>query len=138
MSDTQKDFYKKLLGRVGENQACKFLKKKKYKILEKNFACTFGEVDIIAQDKETIVFVEVKTRSDERFGEPMEAVNDTKQRRIILSAKYYLQKCGINENDISVRFDVIEIKNDNGNLTINHIENAFITGTQVRVFKNGF
>ena len=138
MSDTQKNFYKKLLGGVGEKQALKHLKAKRYKILEKNFSCSFGEIDLIALDKDCYVFVEVKTRSDVRYGEPMEAVNATKQRHIIMSAKYYLQKKGIDENSVKIRFDVIEVKNDNGNLTINHLENAFISGTQAYVFKNGF
>ena len=121
MSDTQKNFYKKLLGSVGEKTAVKFLKKKKYKILKTNQVTPFGEIDIIAKNGEYLVFLEVKARKDERFGTPREAVTEQKQRHIKNSAKFYIQK----ENlfDEKIRFDVIEVFLENGE--VNHIENAF-------------
>ena len=129
MSDSQKNFYKKLLGKVGEKCAVKYLKKNKYKILEQNYATHFGEIDIIAKDNDCYVFIEVKTRTSDKFGEPMEAVTDFKQRHIIRSAQSYLMTNKIDENQIKIRFDVIEVKSENGKNEINHIKNAFITHT---------
>lgn len=71
MRDTSKDFYKKLLGRTGEVKAEKFLKKLGYKILAKNYKTVVGEIDIIAKDGDTVVFVEVKTRTNEKYGAPL-------------------------------------------------------------------
>ena len=68
MPDTQKDFYKKLLGRTGESKAVSFLKKKKYRILKKNYVTKIGEVDIIAEQNGVIVFIEVKTRDTLFYG----------------------------------------------------------------------
>lgn len=127
MSDSQKNFYKKLLGKVGEKCAVKYLKKNKYKILEQNYATHFGEIDIIAKDNDCYVFIEVKTRTSDKFGEPMEAVTDFKQRHIIRSAQSYLMTNKIDENQIKIRFDVIEVKSENGKNEINHLKNAFIT-----------
>ena len=80
MQNTQKNFYKKLLGGIGEKKAEKYLKKNKYVILAKNYTTHFGEIDIIAKSKEEeIVFIEVKTRKDDYFGRPSEAVNKIKQ-----------------------------------------------------------
>ncbi len=119
MQFAQKNFYKKFLGRVGENKACEFLKKAGYKILEKNYKTFIGEIDIIAKDKDTIVFVEVKTRMDDGFGSPSEAVNRKKQEKYYKVASEYLQKN--RENDSPCRFDVIEIQDGQ----INHIIDAF-------------
>lgn len=127
MSDSQKNFYKKLLGGVGEKCAVKYLKKNKYKILEQNYVTHFGEIDIIAKDKDCYVFIEVKTRTSVRFGEPMESVTPFKQRHIIRSAQSYLMLKKIDENQVEIRFDVIEVKSDNGKNEINHVKNAFIT-----------
>ena len=107
MSDTQKNFYKKLLGSVGEKTAVKFLKKKKYKIVKTNEVTPLGEIDIIAKDGEYLVFLEVKARKDDQFGAPREAVTPLKQRHIVNSAKFYLKK--ENQLDEKVRFDVIEV-----------------------------
>lgn len=120
MQIAQKNFYKKLLGKVGEKVSADFLKKEGYKIERINYKTHVGEIDIIAIDKDkTIVFVEVKTRSSDRFGEPGEAVDLKKQEKIGLVAKEYLQKT--KKTDCPCRFDVIEIKNGE----INHIIDAF-------------
>ena len=79
------------IGKVGEQEAVKFLKKKNYKIIDQNFSCKIGEIDIIAYQKDTIVFVEVKTRKNNLFGTPGQAVNKSKQKKIIKTALYYLQ-----------------------------------------------
>ncbi|MBR1729389.1 MAG: YraN family protein [Selenomonadaceae bacterium] len=118
----------KQLGDVGEDFAANFLTSKGYEILDRNFR--YGreaEVDIIAKQNDLIVFVEVKTRFNDKLGRPAEAVNYPKQQRIILAAKKYLQD---NYNfDTPCRFDVIEIlandKMNSRSWKINHIENAF-------------
>ena len=119
MQITQKNFYKKLLGRAGEVKAVEFLKKKGLKILEKNYKTHIGEIDIIAKDNDTIVFIEVKTRSDDFFGAPSEAVNQKKREKYYKVALEYLTKTS--NTDSLCRFDVVEIENGK----INHIDNAF-------------
>ena len=107
------------MGRAGEKRACEFLKKKGFKILETNYKTFVGEIDIIALDKEVLVFIEVKTRMDDAFGNPSEAVNRKKQEKYIKVASEYLQK---NKKTESLcRFDVIEIQDGE----INHIIDAF-------------
>lgn len=110
--------YKRMIGSEGERQAAAHLRKRKYKIIETNYSSRFGEIDIIAKEGNTIVFVEVKKRKDISFGGGAAAVNYTKQKRIILTASSYMQQNNIQS---AVRFDVIEINNG----IINHIENAF-------------
>ena len=110
------------LGNKGENWAIKFLKEKGYKILERNLKTPFGEVDIIAKDRNTIVFIEVKTRSSDAFGQPFEAVNYQKQERLKKIALFYLKGIKI---DLPIRFDVMSIIFRNGKTEINHIINAF-------------
>lgn len=119
MQIAQKNFYKKFLGRAGELKAAEFLKKKGYKILKTNYKTAIGEIDVIAEDDGVIVFIEVKTRTDESFGAPAEAVNYKKQQKYYKVASYYLmvQK----KTDSACRFDVVEIENGQ----INHILNAF-------------
>ena len=121
----------KQTGDIGEDAAVKFLKKKGYKTVARNFRTPHGELDIIAENKEYIVFAEVKTRDirrDSKYGKPSDAVNKAKQRRIIYSAKLYLSKHPSNKKQ---RLDVIEVlksEDENGKITvsdINHIENAF-------------
>ncbi len=114
------------IGANGEKAAAKFLKKNGYKILKKNFYSAHGEIDIIAQNKEYLVFVEVKSRknSEENFinyGLPCEAVDKNKQKHIIYTARCFLQNYN---KDKSMRFDIIEVYLDK-EMKINHIENAF-------------
>lgn len=114
-----------LLGKWGEAKACEYLRKKHYKVIGANYNSGFGEIDLIAENKKVIVFVEVKLRKDERFGSPGEFVTYQKQRKIILAAKSWLAK---NNTDKIIRFDIIEIYAPEGisdNFTLNHIENAF-------------
>ena len=119
MQIAQKNFYKKLLGRVGEQKAAEHLEKKGYKVLEKNYKTHVGEIDLIARDKEEIVFIEVKTRSSDAFGAPGEAVDIKKQEKYYKVAEEYLLKT--NKKNLPCRFDVVEIENGQ----INHVINAF-------------
>ena len=114
----------KTLGNFGEDCAAKFLEDCGYTIVARNFRIRSAEIDIIAQIDGTIVFVEVKARSNIRHGLPSEAVTGRKQKKIIEAAGVFLQ----DENfcDCACRFDVVEIFLDDGRVEeINHIENAF-------------
>jgi len=97
----------KELGRKGEEVAFRFLKKKGYKIIEKNYVCKMGEMDIIAREKDTLVFIEVKTRTSMAFGPPQLAVNSTKQMQLSKVALYFLKEKRL--EDIKARFDVVAI-----------------------------
>lgn len=112
-------------GKIGENLACQYLEKNNYKIIERNFRCRQGEIDIIACDKikNELVFVEVKTRSSLKYGRPSEAVEKVKQKHIKNVAQYYCYKKKI--KDTEIRFDVIEVFLNNSNYKIEHIEQAF-------------
>ena len=111
----------------GENLAGKFLKKRGYKILRRNYAGKSGEIDIIAYDKGSISFVEVKTRLSENYGPPELAVTREKRKRIIRTALNYLVTNHI--EDIDYRFDVVSIlyKEDDNNPAIELFESAFTT-----------
>ena len=111
----------KVLGTKGETLAEKYLQKKGYKILQKNYKNFIGEIDIICFDKKNneTIFVEVKTRQSAKYGQPCEAVNYFKQQKIYKTATVYLKQKSL--LDEKFRFDVIEILGDD----INHIEYAF-------------
>ena len=109
----------RFIGKKGEDTATLFLKKKHYKILERNYRCRTGEIDIIAKDGSYVVFVEVKERKDDKLGMPSEYVTPSKQRKIISAARNYMTENEI--VDLYCRFDVVEICGDE----INHMENAF-------------
>ncbi len=119
MQIAQKNFYKKLFGKVGEKKAQGFLKDCGYVILEENYKTHIGEIDIIALDGETIVFCEVKTRTNNDYGEPSEAVNARKREKYFKVATEYLSRTKKMNSDC--RFDVVEIENGK----INHIKDAF-------------
>ena len=116
------------IGNVGEKLAAKALKKAGYKILEKNYVSFQTEIDIIAENRTTIAFVEVKTRTvgkeNPREPRPASAVTPSKQRKIISAAKYYLGTC---KKEKRVSLDIIEVYlNPSGKADkILHIENAF-------------
>jgi len=114
----------KQLGAIGEKYAANYLKGKNYEILQLNFSCRYGEIDIIAKQKNSIVFVEVKTRKSTNFGKGMEAVNFYKQQKLRKVALYYLNKNAPVFSNI--RFDVIDILiQSEDEIKIEHIENAF-------------
>jgi len=109
-------------GAVGEELAAAHLTGKGYVILEKNWRFGKEEIDIIAQQKDMLVIVEVKTRGGSFFGEPEEFVDRQKQRHLIKAANGYIEK---NNLDLEVRFDIIGVILSGKNHRINHIEDAF-------------
>jgi putative endonuclease len=98
---------KKELGKKGEDLALQYLKKNGYRIFEKNYVCKLGEVDIIAREKDTLAFIEVKTRTSTAFGPPQLAVNAAKQMQLSKVAVYFLKEKGI--ENVKARFDVVAI-----------------------------
>jgi putative endonuclease len=118
-----KDKTKITTGKEGEKIAADFLKKSGYRIIDKNFRCPLGEIDIVAREKGAIVFVEVKTRKSSELGYPEEAVGVRKQKKMSQLAMWYLQKKKI--IDISARFDVIAIT-------------MLSSGNEIKLFKNAF
>ena len=110
----------KILGIQGETLAKEYLENLGYKILELNYKNKIGEIDIIAKDKDILVFVEVKARQSLKFGHPREAVNYYKQQKIKNVAVGYLKFKRLYEK-IGIRFDVIDVLGDK----ITHIKNAF-------------
>lgn len=108
-----------ILGKTGESRAKKFLKKNKYKILHTNYKNVLGEIDIVAKQKNVLIFVEVKTRTSQKFGRASEAVGPRKQKKIRDVATLYLKQNKMLDN--LVRFDVLEVYETQ----INHIINAF-------------
>ena len=112
----------KNLGPEGEEIAIRFLKDKGFRIIHTNYKTPLGEADIVACDKDATVFIEVKTRSNERFGEPFEAVNERKRKKLRKIALYYHKHA---DNRAAMRFDVISIKRKDGGYLIEHIVDAF-------------
>lgn len=111
---------RRAVGASYEEQAARYLEKQGYRILERNFFSRYGEIDLIAKDGDTLVFIEVKYRSSIAAGDPAEAVTEKKQGRIRKTAQYYLCRHRISE-DIPCRFDV-----------------AAVLGSQIRLIKNAF
>jgi putative endonuclease len=96
------------LGKRGENLACQFLRKNGYKILYRNFrGRTGGEIDVVCRDRDTLVFVEVKTRTGEDFGRPFEAIDRAQRKRISRGGLAWLRL--LDDPDILFRFDVVEV-----------------------------
>ncbi len=117
------------LGTQGEIAAWAFLEKKGFQILEKNFRCPLGEIDIVAAQGRRIRFVEVKTRTSNRYGEPEEAVTLGKQKKIIRLAQWYLK--ARKKEDMPISFDVIAVSAGSGQaLQIRYIPNAFEVGDE--------
>ncbi len=110
------------LGIKGEDLAELFLKKKGFKILLRNYKTPIGEIDIIAEDQGTLVFVEVKTRTGGSYGLPFEAVNYRKREKLRKVALYYLKH---SKRDGPSRFDVLSIRTGSGKSEIEHITDAF-------------
>ena len=102
-SNTQK-------GKCGEEIAAEFFEKQGIKIIAKNYRTKFGEIDLIGFDKSTIIFIEVKLRSNDNFGSPVEAVTQAKLKRIYNSALWYISE---HKSNYDYRFDVIAIRKDN-------------------------
>ena len=110
----------KIIGDLGEDFATKYLIKNNYKIIERNFRCKIGEIDIIARNENYFCFIEVKTRHGIYYGTPAQAVNYTKQHKIIMCAQFYILKMKLYEN-FNYRFDIVEIVLDKSD-RINNIK----------------
>ena len=110
------------LGKLGEDIISNYIQKQGYKILERNFECSQGEIDIIALDNEELVFIEVKTRTGVNYGEASEAITRYKKRHLLNSIKYYLYKRNL-ENEF-IRIDVAEVYVKGENIKINYIKKA--------------
>lgn len=95
------------LGKFGEKVAAIFLKRNGYVILERNFSCLFGEIDIIAKDKEAVAFIEVRTRRSDEYGLPVESIRRAKKKKLIRTAWFYIK--GRNLEDSLFRFDVVSV-----------------------------
>lgn len=100
-------FWRRWLGQQGEDVAARFLRRQRYAIVERNFRCAQGEIDIIAVERAVIVFVEVKTRRHGAFGDPVEAVDRRKRQRILRVAETYLARHALEDRD--ARFDIVEV-----------------------------
>lgn len=122
MESPQKD--RLSLGKAGEEEAVRFLKKKRYKIVSRGFRLLRGEIDIIAYDGATLVFAEVKTRTSHAFGFPEESVTPAKQGQIRKIAQGYLARNRL--ENVTCRFDVLAVTIGNDRqIKIRHFENAF-------------
>ena len=121
MSHSPQDVHKKVLGKKGEKIVRQYLKARGYVLLERNFRTPFGEADVVVWDKQSdeIVFVEVKTRTNDLFGSPRESVTLEKRKRYLQIAKYYGLKHGEEPN---ARFDVAEVDGDGA---VEYYQNAF-------------
>jgi putative endonuclease len=114
---------RQVLGKEGERIAEQYLKGKGYKLVERNYRCAAGEVDLIVLDRRVIVFVEVKTRTGHGFGTPLEAVASRKQHKMIQAAQFFLAQKGLHQRE--ARFDVVGISWPAREPVIEHVENAF-------------
>lgn len=117
---------RKELGTFGERKAADYLRRKGYRIVDSNYSCRFGEIDIVASRDGYIVFVEVKLRKNADFAEAREFVNYSKQQRILKTAQLWLT---VNKCQLQPRFDVVEVYAPGGtagSVRINHLENAFM------------
>ncbi len=113
-------YFKQRIGKYGEELAEAYLKLIGYKILEKNFRCSRGEIDIIALDNSQIVFIEIKLRTSKEYGQPSEAVTEKKLNRIYKTAEYFLHVRNLlNQN---TRIDVVEIYSKPQKCYINHLK----------------
>lgn len=110
------------LGKLGEELAVDFLQKNGYKILETNWTFQKAEIDIIAQTKDTLAIIEVKTRSSIEFGLPQDFVNPKKIRLLTKAVDNYVVEKNL---DINVRFDIIAIHKENKSFVIEHLTDAF-------------
>lgn len=113
---------RKQTGRRGEDIAAAFLAGKGYRVIDRNWSCPAGELDIVAREGDCLVFVEVRTRAGARFGGPEESITPAKQARLVALAQAYLQQPGA--PSLSWRIDVVAVRLGRDEVRVNHIENA--------------
>lgn len=114
----------KTIGKFGEKIAEKYLLENKYKILEKNYLCKYGEIDIIAKYKKDLVFIEVKTRTNMMYGEGINSIDWIKKKHIYKTAEYYLY--GKNTKNINIRIDAIEVFLYDTSVTLKHYQDIIL------------
>ena len=121
--------HRQKLGPRAELEATRHLQQNGYKILERNFRATHGEVDLVVFKDGTVVFVEVRSRTEPAEPDPLYSVTGKKQKRVIRAAQSYVNRAGLWREDVQLRFDVVAIRYDQeGNLTgLQHIQDAFHT-----------
>jgi len=112
------------LGKWGEDVAGRFLEEKGYRLLDTNYRCRWGEVDIVAQEGDELVFVEVRTRRGAEFGTPEESVTAAKARRLIATAQDYLQQNGQEESEWRIDLIAIRLDGDRRVEDIAHLRHA--------------
>ncbi len=111
-------------GQLAENLACDYLQQQGLNLIERNYHCRAGEIDLIMQHADSIVFVEVRYRSNKNFGSGADSVDFRKQKKLITTAEHYLQKNHARAQQ-PARFDVVSISRDNEQTPINWIQDAF-------------
>ena len=116
-------------GQYTENLACRYLESKGFKLIEKNFNCKMGEIDLIMKENNSLVFVEVRYRKTNNFGSGAESITETKQKKLIKTASLYLQRHA-KLNEYPARFDVVSITGciettELNKINFDWIENAF-------------
>lgn len=119
-------FYREDTGPLGENIAVRYLRSRGLRIISKNYRCPLGEIDIVALERDAIVFFEVKTRYSEKYGPPLESITRDKRRRIVRNCLFYLKKHG--KLDAKCRIDAIGILLDRGGdiRECVHVKNAIL------------
>ena len=115
----------KMLGMFGEDLASDYLEKSGFKILERNYRCPLGEIDIVAKEHKTLVFVEVKTRKSDRHGSPLEAIGVQKQKQVLRAVKYYLKEKRFNHGPLRIDVVGVMMGYSSDDTQIKHIRNAF-------------
>jgi putative endonuclease len=113
-------------GRAGEDLACAYLRRLGFRILERNYRCRAGEIDVVARDGETWVFVEVKERSNPSHGAAVDAVTPAKRRRVVRAARLWAAAHGASESPL--RFDVVAVDRTGDETRIRHERAAFDAG----------
>jgi putative endonuclease len=111
-------------GSVAEDLACQYLSRQGLSVIERNYRCRVGELDLIMEDGASLVFVEVRSRRDNRYGTSAETITPTKQRRLIRAAQFFLQQRRL---DAPCRFDIIAISQERDKLNLEWIKDAFQT-----------
>ena len=111
------------IGSKGEDLACKYLQRQGYKILERNYRIRGGEIDIVAREKETLVFVEVKTRYSHEYGLPEESITPWKIKALLKTARFYIQKIKWGEKEYRLDFVSVDFADSRENPKIEIIKN---------------
>lgn len=117
------------VGQKGEEAAAEWLTGRGYHIVSRNYRCKVGELDLVAWQRRTLVFVEVKTRGRKRFAEPVETVTARKRMHLIRAANHYLLRFGSEPPDC--RFDIVEVDAGADGLRVRHLPDAFRPGWEV-------